>query len=368
MSFESTGTGGASTESTERDDFAKVEARLDEIKAINLGDMSDDDLENVMAERRALRAQKTEMVGNAQDEANAENKVREVYDEATMENQKIDALEQQKAEAERVAAEALAEAQQAEEKARALEERKNDDVEKIVALRAEITGEGKSAQEGAREVVVEKQQEEPKNEMFEKYGEKMRASARELVNVIREMTVKRGIMYNSSLSMEERLKAQGDERALNDKRNKLWGDALSGVDFRRQKGTEDYTEYRDYQHHAMDEYRRVALQDPETVLLLAESGELGDGYRPDEGIGMVDEKLRSNPEFMHKMLGVLPTAGAESFWVHVRGEAMKDRSLYIAAIQKNHLNYQWGSDEMKKDPEVQKVALASGLDPVYLNK
>ena len=136
MSFESTSAGTASTENTEREDFAKAEARLDEIKKMSLDELSDDEAEAILAERKALRAQKTEMVGNAQDEA-------------TMENQKIDALEQQKAEAERASAEALAEAQRAEEKARALAERQQEDAEKIATLRAGIVGE--EAERGGQE-------------------------------------------------------------------------------------------------------------------------------------------------------------------------------------------------------------------------
>ncbi len=354
MNLESTG-GSTTTESTERDDFTKAEARLDEINSMNLGDMSDDDLESVMVERKALRAQKTEMVGDAQDEANAEN-------------QKIDDLEQQKAEAERAAAEALAEAQQAEEKARALEERKNEDAEKIAALRAEITGEGKPAQEEAQEVVVEKQQEVPKNEMLEKYSGKMRAFAQELLRVTKEMSAKQEIMGNDSLPMEERLKAQSENEALKNSRRELKESSLRKPDFRRKKFDETYNEYSDYQYKEMDKYEQAEKGDPETVLLLAEAGDLGKDSSPNTGIGKVDSKLRRDPDFMRKMLGVMSKNSAEAFWAHTEGDARKDKSLYIAAIQKNHLNYQWGSDEMKKDPEVQKVALASGLYPMYLKK
>lgn len=113
-------TGAASTESTEREDFAKVEARMDEIKGMNMGDMSDDDLENVVAERKALRAQKEEMMGIAQVEAAAEN--------------------QERSDAEKVAevAKAEAEANAQAEKAKQIEERKQADAIQIEALSAEI--------------------------------------------------------------------------------------------------------------------------------------------------------------------------------------------------------------------------------------
>lgn len=130
--IESTG----STASTEREDFVKTEARLDEIKGMNIGDMSDEEAENVLAERKALRAQQAEMMGSAQEEATAEGQVREVYDEAHQENQEIIEAEKKVAEAEKVAAEAAAQAEQAEQSAI----RRQAELEEADALLAEIKG------------------------------------------------------------------------------------------------------------------------------------------------------------------------------------------------------------------------------------
>jgi hypothetical protein len=178
------------------------------------------------------------------------------------------------------------------------------------------------------------------------------------------------IMYNRDLDMAERLKAQDENKALNERRNQLRGDALSGVEFRRQKTGETYSEYSAYQHKAMDTYRETAMADPVTVMNLVESGELGSGYREGEGIGQMSEKFRRDTEFMTKVLELLPaeSGAAENFWVHTRGEARKNKELYIAAVQKNHLNYQWGPKEWKTDPKIQKIALESGLDPMYLQR
>lgn len=116
--------GASSTESTEREGFAKVDTRLDEIKGMNMGDMSDDDAEKVLAERKELRAQKEEMMGAAQMEATAEN--------------------QERSEAEKVAevVKAEAEANAQAEKVKQIEERKKVDAVQAEALLAEIKGVG----------------------------------------------------------------------------------------------------------------------------------------------------------------------------------------------------------------------------------
>lgn len=119
MNMESTVAGA---ESTEREDFTKVDTRLDEIKSMNMGDMSDDDLENVMAERKALRSQQAEMMGVAQVEATAEN--------------------QERSDAEKVAEVAKAEAEAAAqvEKAKQIAERKQAETVQAETLLAEIKG------------------------------------------------------------------------------------------------------------------------------------------------------------------------------------------------------------------------------------
>ncbi len=117
------GDGVENIENTERGAFARVDARLDEIKGMNIGDMSDEDAEQLLAERKALRAQKEEMMSAAVAEATTEGQER------------VDA-EKMAIETARMEAEAAAQA----EKAKQIEERKQVEAAQIEALTAEIKG------------------------------------------------------------------------------------------------------------------------------------------------------------------------------------------------------------------------------------
>lgn len=245
----------------------------------------------------------------------------------------------------------------------------DDDVEsqaRAAELLAELKGKPNTV---ATEKPIEERLEAPKTEMSEKYGAKIRQAAKELVNVVKELAVSdakvKSLEYQSSAWSQ----ALREYNAINNKRNKLREEATwdSGI-LRKQKSGESHTDYHNYQGKTLAEYKRTAMADPQAVLSIAEAGELGSGAGEGTGIGEVNRELRSNAEYMTRMLDVLDRRGAESFWAHCSGEAKQNRELYIAAIQKNHLNYQFGSKEWKLDPEVQKIALASGLDSIYLQK
>jgi hypothetical protein len=210
----------------------------------------------------------------------------------------------------------------------------------------------------------------PKTEMFEKYGERMRNAASALVGAMKEWRAHDDKTSDETLDMAERLKAQEIRKSLNERIYQLSRDASFGAEviaFRRQKRDESWSEYHSYREKTCAEYKSTAMQDPQIVLNLAEAGQLGNGYRENEGIGQIDGKLRENLEFMQKVLETLSRKGAEAFFVHVQGKA-RTRELYIASVKKNHLNYQWGPKEWATDPEIQKIALESGLDPMYLKK
>jgi hypothetical protein len=434
-----------STDTSDKNQYEANAARLAEISTKNVGELSDDELETMLAERKTLRSAQSENIGRAQEEATAENAERDA--ETARKAVEAKAAEDA-ARAEQAAAHAAKEAEDA-AKATALAEQiksgniggeakpaeKISDAEtatistmlKFAQLarrgdpkaredyystwnalplemktkpgfkdRFETAMKGDRKQERgvayeealvedaertkekegisdevkpmeiAQEDIIEKIG-APKTEMFEKYGERMRNSSSELVTIVKTMQKKWDEMVAAG-GAQKNPKLWEEHRALNEKRNKLRGDAMSGVDFRRKKTNETYDEYWDYQRKAMQEYRNTAMQDPQTILNMAASGELGNGYRDNEGIGQIDGKLRRNPEFMKKVLETLSRDGAESFYVHVRGGTPEHKALYIASIRKNHLNYQWGSKEWATDPEVQKIALESGLDPMYLQK
>ncbi len=355
-----------------REDFASNEEQVAAKKAAIAEAAAAGDYDKVAELAQAakgLETSKNEMMSNTEDAARAENAERDAA--AKKEGDHVEALEMNKAFDESQAAEKAAQ-----ERAKIAEADKLS-AEADAAAAAKLAEQIKSGNVGVEvqsaEVVQDKPIgntfEAPKNETFEKYGEKMRGAAAELVNVKKQMQANEKIMYSKELDMAERLKAQDENKALNETRNKLREDALFGAEFRRQKTGESYSEYSDYQRKTLDEYRDAAMQDPQTVLSMLESGELGNGYREGEGVGQISEELRENPEFMAKALELLPNGrAAENFWVHVKGEARNNSELYIAAVKKNHLNYQWGSKEWKTDPEIQKIALESGLDPMYLQQ
>lgn len=352
----------------------------------NIADMSDDEAEAFLAERKKLKAANEAIKNEDHGQALTENEKVDAYEEAGQMNRDLDVAKVKAEEAANLKAEAVARAEQAEQdqvarqqeidEATALAERiKNGTPGKEVPGTLEVEG-GKSEErseptgENLGKKPIEEQIGTPKTEMFEKYGSRMREASSELVEVMKEMRANDEKKYNKNIDMAERLKAEAANTPLNDRRNQLLDDATWGskvVKLRGQKAGETWSEHVDYERKTLNEYNRTAMQDPQIILDLAEAGQLGNGYREGEGVGRIDRKLRSDPEFMAKVLENLSQAGAESFWAHAVGEA-NNQELYLAAVKKNHLNYQWGAQEWKLDPEVQKVALESGLDPTYLQK
>lgn len=320
----------SNTESTEREDFAKAEARLDEIKGMKLGDMSDDDLENVMVERKALRAQKEEMIGNAQVEAAAEDQER-----SNAEKIAAEAAEIAKAEAE-----ATAQA----EKAKQIEERQKADVAQAEVLLAEIKGTSVEKKENTEEseainAMVEaarayrngggvdrtqydatwknipdaikkepgfsekvsnamkedgaKQelaQEKPKEElqssqeqistpeeniMILKYGEKMRQDADQLVDVVKQIAGKQREVVAEG-GAQKRPDLWEELQALKNKRNLLKNDT-SFFKFRPQKTGEGVAQYFDYKNDEVRKYQEAEKADPYTASRLEEVAEIEKG-------------------------------------------------------------------------------------------
>lgn len=352
----------------------------------NITDMSDDEAEAFLAERKKLKTANEALKNEDHSEALTENEKADAYGEADTMNKDLDAAKAKAEEAANLKAEALARAEQAEQdqmarqkeidEATALAERiKNGtsirEVPDIVKTEGRENAEhSESAGEDLGTKPVEERLETPKTEMFEKYGSTMRKAADELVSVMRDWEAKRAEQIASEFNSPEWKRLTDEERALNDRRNQLREDAMWGakvIKFRSQSSGESWSQHSDYQSKELDAYQKAAMSDPYTVMRLAEASQLGQGYGENEGIGKIDQKLRSNPEFMAKVLENISKSGAESFWAHVAGEA-NNKELYLAAIKKNALNYQWGSKEWKSDPEVQQVALESGLIPTYLYK
>ncbi len=206
----------------------------------------------------------------------------------------------------------------------------------------------------------------PDNETFKKYGSKMREAADALVSL------KEKIIANDKKLKDENLEFKSAEwkilwdenEALNDQRNELLSDATRGS-----KAIDLDPYLRENERDAeLKKYRETAMSDPYIVLHIVESGNLGYTHREKEGLGKINAELRSNPEFMSRVLDKLSSRAAEGFWAHTQGETAKDKNLYIKAVKKNHLNYQWGKPEWKSDPKIQKTALESGLSSAYLYK
>ncbi|MBP7822520.1 MAG: hypothetical protein KA034_01760 [Candidatus Moranbacteria bacterium] len=351
--------------SKDREDYTVSEEKLKDLNASakNIAEMSDEEAEDFLSQRKGLTKKMNFLRDDvATHEAKEDDKIFEAHSEADQMNRDFDVADAQAKKAEQAAAHEAIAAEDAARAAALVERIKSGNIGGEVKPTEGVTTE--VAQEESTQDIVEKIG-APKTEMFEKYGEKMRASAAELAIVTREMRANEKKISDKNLDMSERRKAEAENNdVLNVKRNKLY-DGLMGVDvdLRRQKTGETYDEYRNYKYKTMDEYRDTVMQDPQTVLSMAEAGQLRN-----ESIGQINERLRGNPEFMAKVLEALPTKiAAEGFFVHVRGEA-KTRDLYVAAVKKNHLNYQWGPKEWATDPEIQKIALESGLDPVYLKK
>lgn len=67
----------AGSDASDKNEYEKNAARLAEIGNKNLGEVSDDDLEAILAERKALKSAQTENIGKAEDEAIAEDMARD---------------------------------------------------------------------------------------------------------------------------------------------------------------------------------------------------------------------------------------------------------------------------------------------------
>jgi len=221
----------------------------------------------------------------------------------------------------------------------------------------------------------------PQTEMFKKYGEAMRQTVDELFDAVKERDNK----HNEVLS------AGGPTGGGPTKRPDLWKQYLELDDKVRQlRGFDLYGDkvFKDAADRNIqgDKYIETVMSDPYMVLRLAECGQFyedtggetrsgtvtaaalfsGPNWKKNGGIGIIGENLRGNAEFAKKLLDIIPQDQAGFFYSHITGEAKKDKDLFIAAVAKSRTNFQFGSDEWKKDPEVQKIALAGGLAPESL--
>lgn len=220
-------------------------------------------------------------------------------------------------------------------------------------------GDGESVvQEKLSEDIVEKLG-APKSEIFKQYGNAMRRDASALVPVVEQMRENKKKLNETEWHSPEWQKLWNENEALNDQRNALRDGAVYG----RGIMSRDADSGKD--DRLRNAYKEAAMDDPQTVLSLAQAGELGGGYRENEGIGKISRRLRREPEYMMKVLESLSPLAAEGFYPNV---LQPSRELYVAAVRKNHLNYQFGPKEWARDPEIQKIAVESGLDPMYLMK
>ena len=351
-------------------DRATYTANEEQLKNLSGGksidEMSDDETQAFLAERKKLKATNADLYDKMEGEARGEHKT-------------FKTAEAQAVEAARLQAEAAARTEQAEQDRLEREE----DLAKATTLLetiksgnlgAETTQTAQAAESGVAagsERPIEERLEAPETEMSEKYGERIRKAAKELVKVVKELEVSDAKLKSVDRQSAEWQPAVKEYNAINAKRNRLrseatWDDTI----LRKQNSGETDTAYHNYQGKALGEYQQTAMQDPVAALALAEAGELSENGPPSEGLGIgrASKELRSNDEYMRRMLDVLDQNSAQSFWAYTIGEARQDKELYLKAVRKNHLNYQFGSKEWKLDPEVQKIALASGLSPMYLQK
>lgn len=204
----------------------------------------------------------------------------------------------------------------------------------------------------------------PKNETFDRYGSKMREAADELVSLREKILTNKQKLDDKNLEFKsaEWQALWNDQTTLNNRRNELISNASRGgkiID-------EDPYQHENNRAMELKKYQETAMSDPYVVLRMVESDNLGYTHEKNEGIGKISEELRSDSEFMANVLNKISSRAAEGFWAHAAGGVARNKELYIKAVKKNHLNYQWGTNELKSDPEVKKAALESGLDSTYL--
>lgn len=242
----------------------------------------------------------------------------------------------------------------AQESAAAEVKAEEDRQQQIAELTSNLKGEPALAEtvendQGSAEAVkpIEERLEAPQTRVFEQYGETMRKDAEELLSTVKARDEK----YDEVVALgggQKNPELWAQYMALKEKGNILKEKVVFGT-------SPDEKNF--------NAYKETAMSDPIVVLRLAESGNFG----ANEGVEKISSILRGNTEYMERILDVLPASSAQFFWRGVEGEAGQDKDLYIAAIRKNSANYQFGSDELKKDPEVHAAALAAGLHPVFLN-
>lgn len=354
--------------------------------------------EALKMEQESVKQEETgdEMIGAAQTEAgfmNTEFDESRAAEKVETERLATEEVAAEQAESERVAAEEQAAHEELVKKTEAA------DQDKIAELRAKLNGENVEAApvEGVEAVKVENtenNQEEliekigsPKSEMFEKYGSRMREAADELVVVSKEMKtedeklkaiskeyaeVKDETKRTELSNSYDEVKKKRD--ALNERFNALKRDASFGAEViprSGQKAGETYTESFNRRDAELKKYKDASMNDPHVVLRLIEAGAIG-GDANGDGLNGVAERLMSDSEFVSEAIKLTAKDSSGSyagwFWRNVSGEARANRELFAEAIKANHLNYQYGSAGWKSDPEIQKVALESGLDKAYLYK
>jgi hypothetical protein len=297
--------------SKDREDYTVSEEKLKDLNASakNIAEMSDEEAEDFLSQRKGLTKKMNFLRDDvATHEAKEDDKIFEAHSEADQMNRDFDVADAQVKKAEQAAAHEAIAVEDAAKAAELLEKIKSGEIGGEVKPTEGVTTE--VAQEESTQDIVEKIG-APKTEMFEKYGEKMRLDSSRAAEIAREMRKNDAIKNNQDLNYEERLKAEKASFALNDKRNQLLDGTFFGttdtrafrqaLGLRNQKTGEAYIEYFDYLSKVLDEYYDTAMQDPITVMNLVEAGAING-----DSIKRIDEKLRSNPDFMRKLLEVLP--------------------------------------------------------------
>ncbi len=340
------------TTGSRKDDFEKAETSLEEIKKTQVGDLSLEELQALVAKRQELSGEKETIVEADHEEALG---MEEGRNAAIAEAAQVEQARQEAA-------------RHAEEKAAA----EAADAARAEALLAQIkSGEAPQAEavEGStisNQEPIEERLEAPRTPMFEKYGNTMRQAAGELVKVMKAMDENQEAINSAQYGTPEAKQLWDEQQALNDERNRLLDNVTGGnrvIEFENKSSV--WSEQNKYESSEVRKYKAAAMSDPKTVMLLAEAGQLALDYRSRE----IGESLSSNAEFMAKLLKSLPNRNAaQYFWASCTGEARKSRELYIAAVQKNHLNYQFGPKEWTTDSKIQEIAIESGLSPMYLQK
>lgn len=410
--------------STNRERITKNEASGEDIKKQLQEAMASGDADKIIelgGQMKSLKGQKEEFIDKDREEANLENadkmkrgelkekgSEKTMYEEASETNKDFDenkvAEEAVKRKAE-IAAQEMLQAQQ--------------DAAKLAEVRAKISG-GKTVAEQLadksskpedlskygvytdeeRERVVnttnaelktytdalEKQKGEksatvenvePTNDIKEdtkEQPEKTDPRLEKYMGTIRESLNKMKILNDG----EEKIRATG-KYVSNENMYNLVGHIQNGRDSegkniidvpKKEPGELEY-QYIKRVGKSKEEFGELTKDNREIMFALAEVGQIGnsqDGLKNE-----VSDRLCGDKKFIADVLQAIKNSGKGGYakgmiWGSVRGEAGSDKDLYLEAVKLNPLNYQFGSNEWKSDPEIQKVALESGLDSMYLYK